>query len=91
MAAPAVPFLRNDDNDRLERRLHFHATVYVLLGAFFFVRADVPRLADSHLVAGLVLWAAAVALAVLSFHLRRFPMAAMAAARLAQVALKAFF
>jgi hypothetical protein len=75
----------------LERRLHFHAAVYVLLGASFFVRAAVPRLADRHLFAGLVLWAAAVALAVLSFHLRRFPMAAMAAARLAQVALKAFF
>jgi hypothetical protein len=28
---------------------------------------------------------------VLSFHLRRFPVAAMAAARLAQVALGAFF
>jgi hypothetical protein len=33
MAAPAVPFLRNNNNDRLERRLHVHAAVYVLLGA----------------------------------------------------------
>jgi hypothetical protein len=95
MAAPAAPFLRNNDNgndnDRLERRLHFQAAVYVLLGASFLLRAALPHLADSHLVAGLVLWTAAVALALLSFHLRRFPVVAMAAARLAQVALRAFF
>jgi hypothetical protein len=89
MAAPPAPFLNN--NDQLERRLHFHAAVYLLLGASFFLRAALPRLADSHIVAGFVLWTAAVALAVLSFHLRRFPVAAMAAARLAQVALRAFF
>jgi hypothetical protein len=95
MAAPLAPFLNNNNNNNnnhlLERRLHFHAAVYLLLGASFFLRAAIPCLADSHLVAGLVLWAGAVALAVLSFHLRRFPVAAMAAARLAQVALRAFF
>jgi hypothetical protein len=93
MAAPAAPFLRNNDNDndQLERRLHFHAAVYVLLGASFFLRAALPRLADSHLAVGFLMWAAAVMLAVLSFRLRRFPVAAMAAARLAQVALRAFF
>lgn len=90
-AARPAPFLDHNAAQQLERRLHFHAAVYVLLGASYLLRAAVPRLADSHLAAGMALWAAALALALLSFHLRRFPMAATAAARIAQVALRAFF
>jgi hypothetical protein len=90
-AHPAPLFLDDNAAQQLERRLHFNAAVYVLLGASFLLRAAVPRLADSHLAAGLALWAAALALALLSFNLRRFPVAAMAAGRIAQVALRAFF
>lgn len=90
-AARPAPFVDDNAAQQLERRLHFHVAVYVLLGASYLLRAAVPRLADSHLAAGMALWAAALALALLSFHLRRFPMAAMAAARIAQVALRAFF
>lgn len=95
MAAPPAlaPVFNNEDLrlNAMERRLHLYAAVYALLGLSFLIRAAIPRLADSHLAAGLLLWAAAVALSVLSFQLRRFPMAAMAATRVAQLALRAFF
>lgn len=86
----AAPLIRDLD-EQLERRLHLHAAVYAMLGVSFLLRAAFPCLAHSHLAAGLALCTAAVGLSVISFRLRRFPVAAMAAARVAQVALRAFF
>ncbi|PNT63281.1 hypothetical protein BRADI_4g13779v3 [Brachypodium distachyon] len=87
-ARPAAPVINNNHLDAMERRLHIQAAVYALLGFFFLLRAAVPSIADSYLAAGLALCVAAVALSVISFHLRRFPVAATAAARIAQVALR---
>lgn len=92
---------------RLERCLRFHAAVYLMLGASFLLRAAVPGApwvqaqqvngatsagsSAFEAAIGVSLSAAAVALVLLSFQLRRFPMTALAAARLAQAALRAFF
>ncbi|KAF0900531.1 hypothetical protein E2562_032126 [Oryza meyeriana var. granulata] len=77
---------------RLERRLHLYAAVYMLLGASFLLRRVVSHTgAASPVVVGSLLWAAAVAMAVLSLQTRRFPLAVRAADRLAQAALRAFF
>lgn len=100
MAAPAAFFNNGarqvqpqvDDaaDRRLEQRLRLYGAVYMMLGTMVLLRAAFPE-ANRYAVGGLLLWAAALALVLLAGQHRRFPLAARAAARLAQAAIGAFF
>ena len=80
----------DDAPHSLERRLRLYAAAYMLLAIAFLLRG-MPQLDGVAAVTGFLLWVAAVALLILSFVHRRFPVAAMAAAGVAKAALEPLF